>query len=110
VVAQGGMVDNSAELRPGSYVTDSYCGRPARVRLNQSESGTVWLDDFVRFAPCGFGFHRIPRYKSTGAQIHPDWYLGTDLARSHGCLRLSRVMASRVWTFTAAGHTRVRVV
>jgi peptidoglycan hydrolase-like protein with peptidoglycan-binding domain len=110
VVAQGGMVDNPSALRPGSYVTGSYCGRAARIKLNQTTSGTVWLDNFVRFAPCGFGFHRIPRDKSTGAQVHPDWYLGTDLDRSHGCLRLSRAMSLRVWRFTATGRTRVRVV
>ena len=59
VVAQGGIVDNPGELHKGGYRTGSYCGRPARVRKNTS--GSLWLDNFVRFAPCGFGFHRIPR-------------------------------------------------
>jgi hypothetical protein len=108
VVAQGGMVDNPRVLRPGSWHTGSYCGRPARVRLNQS--GAVWLDDFVRFAPCGIGFHRIPRYKSTGRQMHPDWYLGTNLRTSHGCLRLSAPLARRVWRWTDGVFTRVRVI
>jgi peptidoglycan hydrolase-like protein with peptidoglycan-binding domain len=107
VVAQGGMVDNTAVLRPGGYGVGSYCGRPTRVRLNQS--GSVWMDDFVRFAPCGVGFHRIPRYKSTGNQMHADWLLGTDLAKSHGCIRLSRGLAERVWDFTTR-PTPVRVV
>ena len=62
-----------------------------------------------QFAPCGIGFHRIPLYKSNGRQIHPDWILGTDLARSHGCLRLSRELADRVWSFTTR-RTPVRVV
>lgn len=109
VRAQGGVVDNPSVLRKGTWATGSYCGRPARVRLNQS--GSVWMDDFVRFAPCGIGFHRIPRSKSTGRQIHADWYLGTNLAGpSHGCVRLSRVLAARLWDFTAGRRTTVRVV
>ncbi|MFC7496271.1 MULTISPECIES: L,D-transpeptidase family protein [unclassified Nocardioides] len=108
VVAQGGMVDNASVLRKGSWGTGSYCGRPARVRLNQS--GAVWMDDFVRFAPCGIGFHRIPRYQSTGRQMHPDWYLGTNLDVSHGCVRLSAGLARTLWNWTAGTYTRVRVV
>jgi hypothetical protein len=101
VVAQGGMVDNPKVLRHGTKQTGSYCGRPDRVRRNQDYGRQLWLDHFVRFAPCGVGFHAIPRRKSTGAQIHPDWYLGTNLAQSHGCLRLSRRLGERVWAFTA---------
>ncbi|KQY64113.1 L,D-transpeptidase family protein [Nocardioides sp. Root140] len=107
-IAQGGMIDNAGELARGSYGTGSYCGRAARVRLNRS--GSVWLDNFVRFAPCGFGFHQIPRSMSSGAQIHADWLLGTNMAASHGCIRLSRAMSFKVWDFTAAGRTPVRVV
>jgi len=108
VLAQGGIVDNPGELHRGTYRTGSYCGRAARVRLNTS--GSLWLDHFVRFAPCGFGFHRIPRAKATGRQIHPDWYLGTNLATSHGCIRLSAAMSTRVWSFTAGPRTVVRVL
>lgn len=108
-VAQGGIVDNPNVLGKGTWRTGSYCGRPARVRLNQS--GEVWMDDFVRFAPCGIGFHRIPRSKATGRQIHADHYLGTNLVGpSHGCVRLSRALAARLWDFTAARSTKVRVV
>ena len=107
VLAQGGIVDNPGELRRGRYRTGSYCGRAARVRKNSS--GSLWLDDFVRFAPCGFGFHRIPRSKSSGRQIHANHILGTNLARSHGCIRLSARMAERIWSFTASGRTVVRV-
>ncbi|CAI9413521.1 L,D-transpeptidase family protein [Nocardioides sp. T2.26MG-1] len=109
VVAEGGMVDNPRVLRRGAHATGSYCGRAARIRLNQSTSGSVWLDDFVRFAPCGIGFHRIPRSKANGRQIHADWLLGTNLAESHGCIRLSREMSRRVWDFTVR-RTPVRVV
>ncbi len=109
VVAQGGMVDNPGVLRKGAHATGSYCGRAARIRLNQSTSGSVWLDNFVRFAPCGIGFHRIPRAKSSGRQIHADWVLGTNLAQSHGCIRLSRALSKRVWDFTTH-RTAVRVV
>ena len=107
VVAQGGMVDNPGELRKGSYRTGSYCGRAARVKKNTS--GSLWLDNFVRFAPCGFGFHRIPRAMSSGRQIHGDNILGTNLATSHGCIRLSAALAQRIWTFTSSGRTVVRV-
>lgn len=111
VQVQGGIVDNPRVLRKGTWRTGSYCGRPARVVRNTSSSGPLWLDRFVRFAPCGIGFHRIPRRMSTGAQIHPDFYLGTDLAgASHGCVRLSRAMALRVWRFTAGRRTTIRVV
>ncbi|MET0767920.1 MAG: L,D-transpeptidase family protein [Aeromicrobium sp.] len=109
VVAQGGMVDNPGVLKRGSYGVGSYCGRTARIKLNQSTSGSVWLDNFVRFAPCGIGFHRIPRYKSNGRQIHADWILGTNMAESHGCIRLSRELSKRVWGFTSR-RTPVRVV
>lgn len=109
VVAQGGMVDNPRVLHRGAHATGPYCGRAARIKLNQSTSGSVWLDNFVRFAPCGIGFHRIPRAKSSGRQIHADWVLGTDLARSHGCIRLSRALSKRVWDFTVR-RTPVRVV
>lgn len=109
VVAEGGMVDNSGVLRRGAHATGSYCGRAARIRLNQSTSGTVWLDHFVRFAPCGIGFHRIPRSKTSGRQIHADWLLGTNMAQSHGCIRLSRELSGKVWDFTVR-RTPVRVV
>ena len=109
IVAQGGLVDNPGALAKGRYATGSYCGRPARIRHNTSYGGDLWLDNFVRFAPCGYGFHRIPRYKSTGRQIHPDWYLGTNLARSSGCIRLSRDLSLRLWSFTER-RTVVRVI
>jgi peptidoglycan hydrolase-like protein with peptidoglycan-binding domain len=110
VQAQQGMVDWPSALSKGWHATGSYCGRPARVQRNSSVSGTLWLMNFVRFAPCGVGFHRIPIYKSTGRQMHPDWYLGTNLDQSHGCIRLSREMSRRVWEFTADHRTRVRVL
>jgi hypothetical protein len=108
-VTQGGMVDNTSVLSRGSYAVGSYCGRASRIKLNQSTSGSVWLDNFVRFAPCGIGFHRIPRYKSNGHQIHADWILGTNMAESHGCIRLSRALSLQVWSFTDR-RTPVRVV
>ena len=108
-VAQGGVIDLPSELAKGWHRTGSYCGRAARIKHNTDLSGRLWLDNFVRFAPCGIGFHRIPRHRSTGRQIHPDWYLGTNMARSHGCIRLSRAMSVRVWNFTVR-RTPVRVV
>jgi peptidoglycan hydrolase-like protein with peptidoglycan-binding domain len=108
VRAQGGIVDNPGELGRGSYHVGSYCGRAARIERNSS--GEVWLDNFVRFAACGFGFHRIPTAMSNGAQIHPDWMLGTNLRESHGCIRLSNGLSEKVWDFTAGGGTKVRVV
>ena len=78
--------------------------------MKKNTSGSLWLDNFVRFAPCGFGFHRIPRAMSNGRQIHADHLLGTNLATSHGCIRLSAAMAQRIWNFTASGRTVVRVL
>ena len=109
VAAQGPMVDNPGVLHRGSYAVGSYCGRAARIKRNTATSGHVWLHNFVRFAPCGIGFHQIPTYQSNDRQIHPDWYLGTNVARSHGCIRLSREMSLRLWNFTVP-RTRVRVV
>ncbi len=109
LIAQGGVIDLPSELSKGRHTTGSYCGRAARIKRNTTTSGQVWLHNFVRFAPCGIGFHRIPTYRSNGRQIHPDWYLGTNFTRSHGCIRLSRAMSLRVWNFTVR-RTRVRVV
>jgi hypothetical protein len=109
VIAQGGVIDLPGALSKGRHATGSYCGRAARIKRNATTSGQVWLNNFVRFAPCGIGFHQIPTYRSTGRQMHPDWYLGTNFTRSHGCIRLSRAMSLRVWNFTV-GRTPVRVV
>lgn len=108
---QNGMIDNTGELRPGSYTTGSKCGRAARIRRNTSVSGSVALDYFVRFAPCGIGFHRIPTDRQDhDDQIHPDWWLGTNFSESHGCIRLSKITAAKVWYFTSRGTTKVVVV
>lgn len=109
VVRQGGMIDDPAILSKGWHASGSYCGRTARIKKNTTTSGEVWLDNFVRFAPCGIGFHRIPTYRFNGRQMHPDWYLGTNVTKSHGCIRVSRSMSLAVWKFTAS-RTRVRVV
>lgn len=109
VVAQGGVIDNPAELSPGSYRSGSYCGRAARISQNRTPDGALFLDHYVRFAACGVGFHQIPRYVATGEQIHPDWLLGTNARESHGCIRLSRAMSLQVWAFTTSA-TPVRVV
>jgi peptidoglycan hydrolase-like protein with peptidoglycan-binding domain len=109
VVAQAGMVDNPQVLHRGLHRTGSYCGRSARIKRNTAAGGGVWLYNFVRFAPCGVGFHRIPVSQSSGRQIHPDWILGTNLSRSHGCIRLGRAMSLKVWNFTAR-PTPVRVL
>lgn len=108
VAAQGPVVDNPGVLGKGSYRVGSKCGRAAKIRMNSSYSGDLWLPHFTRFAPCGIGFHRIPLHKSSGNQMHPDWILGTDMDRSAGCVRLSRSMASRMWDFATVG-TRVVV-
>ena len=109
VVAQGGIVDNPRYLRAGTYVAGAKCGRAGRIRNNSDASRTLRLQNFTRFAPCGVGFHRIPQYRSTGAQIHPDFLLGTDYKESHGCIRVSRAMSYRIWNFATPG-TRVVVL
>lgn len=107
VVGQSGMIDNPGVLHTGWKRVGSYCGRTAKIRHNTS--GNLWLDNFTRFAACGIGFHRIPRYMAGGHQIHADWLVGTNLRASHGCIRLPRPFSERVWDFGTIG-TRVRVV
>jgi peptidoglycan hydrolase-like protein with peptidoglycan-binding domain len=102
VVRSDGMIDNPSYLRPGTYSTGPKCGRPARIQRN-SDGGRLYLNNFVRFAPCGIGFHQIPTYKSGGAQIHADWLLGTNSRASHGCIRVSRSMSAAIWAYTVAG-------
>jgi hypothetical protein len=109
VVAQGGLIDNTSVLRPGTYSTGSKCGRAAKIRDNSDASGRLRLHNFVRFAPCGVGFHQIPQYRSSGAQIHPDYLLGTNYRESHGCVRVSRAMSGQIWDFASSG-TKVVVV
>ena len=109
VVAQGGMIDNPTYLRTGTYYTGSKCGRPGRVKYNHTEDGRLVLYNYVRFAPCGIGFHQIPYYVSTGTQIHADYLLGTNYRQSHGCIRVSRAMSGAIWNFTTV-TTRVVVV
>ncbi|HEX6249438.1 MAG TPA: L,D-transpeptidase family protein [Nocardioidaceae bacterium] len=109
VRAQGGIIDNPSYLSRGTHYTGSLCGRPGRVARNSDYGGSLWLYNFVRFAPCGVGFHRVPVYKSNGRQIHPNHLLGTDYRESHGCIRLSRRMSERVWDFTSR-RTKVVVV
>lgn len=106
VVRQGGIIDNPRYLRAGTYTTGSKCGRAARIRRN-TDGGSLYLNNFVRFAPCGIGFHQIPTYKSNGRQIHADWLLGTNYKASHGCIRVSASMSATIWSFTAKS---VRVV
>jgi len=107
-LAQSGMIDNPRVLDRGTTRVRSYCGRAARIRRN-TDGGGLWLENFVRFAPCGIGFHRIPTYKSNGEQNHPTRLTGTNLRESHGCVRLPGPFSRRVWEFGTIG-TRVRVV
>jgi peptidoglycan hydrolase-like protein with peptidoglycan-binding domain len=106
VVRQGGIIDNPTYLKPGTYTSGAKCGRAARIRKN-TDGARLYLNNFVRFAPCGIGFHQIPTYKSNGAQIHADWLLGTNSKASHGCIRVSASMSATIWSFAA---TSVRVV
>lgn len=107
VRAQGGIIDNPDVLSKGWHRVGSYCGRNPKIRRNHSSGGLV-LENFTRFSPCGVGFHRIPQ-RSSGAQIHADQLLGTNLRESHGCIRLSAAMARTIWDFGTVG-TRVRVI
>lgn len=111
VRAQGGIIDNPAELARGSYYTKSWCGRAARVRWNTSSgSHLLYLQNYVRFAPCGIGFHRIPTYSKGEDQIHPDWRLGTNDRTSGGCIRVSKAMSYEIWDYTAIHAAPVHVV
>lgn len=109
VRAQGGIIDNPDYLGRGSYATGPQCGRAGRIAHNTDYSGRLWLHNFVRFANCGVGFHRIPTYRSNDQQIHPDWLVGTNYRESHGCIRLTRRMSRVMWDFTVS-RTKVVVV
>ena len=63
VVRQGGIIDNPTYLKAGNYTSGAKCGRAARIRKN-TDGASLYLNNFVRFAPCGIGFHQIPTYKS----------------------------------------------
>ena len=106
--AQGGIIDNPGVLSKGTYYSGPSCGGAAHILHHVAVGGAI-LDNFTRFAPCGIGFHRIPRTPSTGAQIHANWLLGTNQAQSHGCIRLSLTMSQLVWNFTASA-TKIRVI
>lgn len=108
VVRQGGIIDNPQYLRSGTYTSGAKCGRAARIRKN-TDGGSLYLNNFVRFAPCGIGFHQIPTYQRGGAQIHADWLLGTNYRESHGCIRLSKGMSDTIWIFTQS-TTKVVVI
>jgi Putative peptidoglycan binding domain/L,D-transpeptidase catalytic domain len=108
LVRTGGIIDNPRYLRPGTYYTGSKCGRSGRIKRN-TDGGRLYLNNFVRFAPCGVGMHQIPTYKSSGRQIHADWLLGTNYRESHGCIRVSKGMSDTIWIFTQS-RTKVVVV
>jgi peptidoglycan hydrolase-like protein with peptidoglycan-binding domain len=108
VVRQGGIIDNPTYLKPGTYTSGAKCGRAARVKKN-TDGASLYLNNFVRFASCGIGFHQIPTYKRNGAQIHADWLLGTNAKASHGCIRVSAAMSATIWSF-AASSVRVVVI
>lgn len=109
VHAQGGVIDNPKVLKRGVHFTGSKCGRAARIRNSSDYSRRLRLHNFVRFAPCGIGFHQVPTYRSNGRQIHPNFLLGTNLRTSSGCIRLSRKNSYDVWRF-AQNRTKVVVV
>jgi peptidoglycan hydrolase-like protein with peptidoglycan-binding domain len=100
---QGGLIDNPDVWRSGTYRSGSACGRPAHSRYGLDYSKTLRLDYFTRVVTglCGVGFHRVPVYRSSGNQIHPDWYLGTNLKESHGCMRVTMRTAQEITWFTA---------
>jgi len=100
VVAQGGIVDNPDVLDRGVYFSGPKCGRAGRIRNNSDYSGRLRLHNFVRFAPCGVGFHQIPTYWSNDARIHPTYLLGTNVKTSGGCIRVSRATSYDIWRFT----------
>lgn len=108
VIAQGGIIDNPSVYGPGTYYTGSKCGKAARIK-NNTDGGSLILHNFVRYAPCGGGFHQIPTYRSTGAQIHADYLLGTNYKQSHGCIRVSRAMSDVLWNF-AASRTKLVIL
>ncbi|WP_169577186.1 L,D-transpeptidase family protein [Sporichthya polymorpha] len=107
VLAQGGIVDNDW-LPQRTYRTGAQCGKPARSRYRSDRSGGLRIDWFVRFHDCIVGFHQIPVSKRTGQPIHPDYYAGTDLSKSAGCIRMPLPLIKKLYRF-AAQPTKVVV-
>ncbi|WP_293772608.1 L,D-transpeptidase [Sporichthya sp.] len=107
VKAQGGIVDNDW-LPQDVYYTGAQCGKPARSRYRTDRSGGLQINYFVRFHDCIVGFHEIPVSKRTGRPIHPDYYAGTDLSKSHGCIRMPHPLIKHLYDF-AAVRTKVVV-
>lgn len=108
VAGQGGIVDNDW-LPTDTYETGDQCGRPGRGRYHSSEDFSLRIDWFVRFARCKVGFHQIPVSVRTGLPLHEDFYAGTDLRKSHGCLRVPQPLVRQLWRFTKE-RTKVVVV
>lgn len=98
VKAQGGVVDNDW-LPRATYKTGAQCGKPARSRYRSDRSGALRIDWFVRFHDCIVGFHEIPVSKRTGNYIHPDYYVGTDLSKSAGCIRMMTKTIKALYNF-----------
>lgn len=107
VLAQGGIVDNDW-LPQTVYYTGAQCGKPARSRYRSDRSGGLRIDWFVRFHDCIVGFHQIPVSKRTGQPIHPDYYAGTDLSKSAGCIRMPTPLIKKLYRF-AGQRTKVVV-
>lgn len=107
VKAQGGIVDNDW-LPQDVYYTGAQCGKPARSRYRTDRSGALQINYFVRFHDCIVGFHEIPVSRRTGQKIHPDHYAGTDLSKSHGCIRMPHPLIRHLYNF-AAVRTKVVV-
>jgi hypothetical protein len=99
VAGQGGIVDNDW-LPQDTYETGDQCGRPGRKRYNSSEDFALRIDYFVRFAYCRVGLHQIPVSNATGRPLHENFYAGTDLRKSHGCLRVPKPLVQQLWRFT----------
>ncbi|GAB6984963.1 L,D-transpeptidase family protein [Nocardioides pyridinolyticus] len=79
-------------------------GHGRRIVISQHQNW-VWLVD-----PRGRAVAQGGMVDNTrDHQIHADWILGTDMAQSHGCIRLSRALSLKVWNFTDR-RTPVRVV
>lgn len=111
VVWSEGMIDNPEFLEPGTYTVPEYDPETKlepKKEVNSDLSGIWILNNFTRIVD-GIGFHEIPIDSRTGYRMHSPEILGTNMAESHGCIRVSVQGAALIWQYIWPGDTVIVV-
>ena len=94
----------------GAHRTGSYCGRTARIKRNTDDQRRRLARQLRALRALR---HRLPPDPDLQVERQadpPDWYLGTNMSSSHGCIRLSRAMSLQGLELHRPLALRVRVV